>query len=72
MTGEIADRAAVAAATLAFRLRDKLHRAHFRRAAQRAHVHAGAVGVQHVEIAAQFADHAGDQVHNERVAVHFG
>ena len=55
--GEVAYRAAVAAAACAFGGGDQLHRAHFRRAAQGAHVHAGLIGVQHVEIGAQGAHH---------------
>lgn len=44
--GEVTDRAAIAAAALSFRIGNQLHGAYFRRAAQGAHVHAGAIGVQ--------------------------
>ena len=71
MGRKIAHRAAVAAATASFGGGNQLHGAHFRRTAQGAHVHAGAVGVQHVEVVAQLAHHAGDQVHHERIAVDF-
>ncbi|MNY64709.1 hypothetical protein D3C86_2018590 [compost metagenome] len=72
MGGEVTDRAAVTAATTAFGTRDELHRTHFWRAAQGAHIHAGAVGVQRIEIVAQLAHHAGNEVHHEGVAVNFG
>ena len=59
--GEVAYRAAVAAAACAFGGGDQLHRAHFRRAAQGAHIHAGLIGVQHVEIGAQGAHYPGNR-----------
>ena len=61
VSGEIAHGTTVAAATASFRFGDQLHSADFRRAAQRAHVHAGAVGVQDVEVVAQLTHHAGDR-----------
>ena len=70
--GEVTHCAAVAATTGAFGSGDQLHGAHFRCTAQRAHVHTGLIGVQHVKVGAQGADHSGNQVHYERVAVHFG
>ena len=71
MRGEITHRTAIAAATTPFGGGDKLHRTDFRRTAQGAHIHAGAIGVQHVEVVAQFTHHAGDQVHHEGVTVDF-
>ncbi len=59
--GKVAHCAAVAAATAALGFGDKLHGANFRRAAQGAHIHTGAIGMQGIEIATQLADDAGDQ-----------
>ncbi|CHI31669.1 Uncharacterised protein [Salmonella enterica subsp. enterica serovar Typhi] len=72
MGGEVTDRAAIAAAALSFRIGNQLHGAYFRRAAQGAHVHAGAIGVQRVEIVTQFAHYPGNQMHHVRIAVNFG
>ena len=72
MGGEIAHRAAVAAASFTFGGGNQLHGANLRRAAESAHVHAGAVSVQHIEILTQFTHHPGDQMHHEGVTVNLG
>ncbi len=70
--GEIAHRAAVAAAAFTFGGGNQLHGADLRRAAEGAHIHAGAIGVEDVEILTQFAYYTGDQMHHEGVAVNLG
>ncbi len=54
------------------RRQSALHGADLRRAAEGAHIHAGAIGVEDVEILTQFAYYTGDQMHHEGVAVNLG
>ena len=70
ITAQVADGAAEGAAASTFGVADELHCTKLRCAGQGSHVHAGAVGIEGVEILVQRGDDAGDQVHDARIAVH--
>ena len=68
--GQPADRAAVAAALDGLELVDDLHRAHLRRARQRARREDRAQRVHRADVPAQRARDVGDDVHDVRVGLH--
>ena len=66
---DVADRAAVRSAALRLHLVDDLHRAHLRRAGERAGGEAGAERVHRGESVAQLAVHLADEMQHVRVAL---